>query len=106
MRIWSILLILTAIALPVQAGFPVCTAKQDQTFPAIAYDSTNFLVTWTDTRDFLTDSSTNIYACRVTPAGQVLDTANILVVGGRRDQMVPRIAMGQDDWFLIWQEGC
>lgn len=84
----------------------VCCETTDQTLPSVCFNGTDFLVSWTDTRDLATDSSANIYACRVSPGGTVLDPHGFLVAGGRGEQMVSRNCPGQSDVFVIWQEGC
>ncbi len=106
MRVWCVLLVPVLLVLPAQAQIDICKAERDQCVPAVAFDGANFLVTWQDARDFVTDSSCNIYACRVAPDGQVIDTTDILVACGLRDQYIPRVVRGESDFFIIWQEGC
>jgi hypothetical protein len=84
----------------------VSDAAYDQTSPAIAFDGTNFLVTWQDTRDIPTDASANIYACRLTPSLEVLDSAGILVAGTREEDYAPAVAWGGSDYFVAWHRGC
>lgn len=72
----------------------------------VAFYDNHFLVGWTDTRDLSTDSSTNVYACRITDNGTVLDTWGLMIANSHRDEMVPRICTGISDWLVIWQEGC
>jgi large repetitive protein len=57
------------------AGIPVSTAAGDQRAPAIAFDGVNFLIVWQDKRN----GDWDVYGSRVTPAGQVLDPAGILI---------------------------
>ena len=84
----------------------VSNAPFDQTSPAIAFDGTQFLVTWQDTRDIPTDTSANIYACRLTPSLEVLDTAGILIAGTREEDYVPAVAWGGSDYLVAWHRGC
>jgi len=84
----------------------VCKESAEQWQSSVAFYDNQFLVAWTDLRDLPTDSSTNIYACRIATNGAVLDTWGILVASNRRDEMVPRICAGTLDWLVIWQEGC
>src|SRR6187551_2771483 len=51
-------------------GIPISTQPAQQIEPAVAFDGTNYLVVWQDRR---TDDINDIYAARVTPAGDVLD---------------------------------
>ena len=85
---------------------PVCRETTDQTLPAVCFNGTDFVVSWTDTRDLGTDTSANIYACRVSRSGYVLDPDGIRIAGGREEQMVSRNCQGLSDVFVIWQEGC
>ena len=84
----------------------VSDAPFDQTKPAIAFDGENFLAVWQDTRDIPTDTSANIYACRLTPSLDVLDSAGILVAGTREEDYAPAIAWGGSDYLIAWQRGC
>ena len=84
----------------------VTNAVYDQTKPAVAFDGTNFLVTWQDTRDIPTDTSANIYACRLTPSLQVLDSAGILIAGTREEEYVPAVCWGGSDYLIAWHRGC
>lgn len=84
----------------------VSDAEYDQTKPAAAFDGENFLVTWQDTRDIPTDTSANIYACRLTPSLEVLDGAGILIAGTREEDYVPAVAWGGSDYLIAWQRGC
>ena len=86
---------------------PVCTASTSQAEPAITFDGINYLVAWIDMRDYPTDSSTNVYACRLTPDGRVLDTVDIQLTHTIwRDENVPRVCRGDTACFVIWHEGC
>ena len=81
-------------------------AVYDQTRPAVAFDGASFLVAWQDTRDIPTDTSANIYACRLTPSLEVLDSAGILIAGTREEDYVPAVAWGGSDYLIAWQRGC
>jgi hypothetical protein len=78
----------------------------DQWQPTAAYLNNQFIIGWSDTRDLITDTSSNIYACRITSNGTILDTNGILVASGRQEQLVPRVCSSNSDWLFIWQEGC
>ena len=80
--------------------------REAQWQPAVAFDSHQFLVAWTDLRELPNDPSTNVYACRVALDGTVLDSAGILIAHGPVEQMEPRVSSCPTDWLVIWQEGC
>jgi hypothetical protein len=56
-------------------GMPVSTSSGGQLFPSVAFDGTNFMVGWLDSRS----SEWDIYGGRVTPAGTVLDPDGLAV---------------------------
>src|SRR5262249_34068081 len=58
-------------------GIPITTGLGDQLRPAIAFDGTNWIVTWDGTP--ANPISVDIYAARVSPAGVVLDPGGIQV---------------------------
>ena len=84
----------------------VSNAVYDQTMPSVAFDGTNFLVMWQDTRNIPTDTSADIYACRLTPSLEVLDSAGILVAGEREEEYVPAVCWGGSDYLTAWHRGC
>jgi len=93
----------------VAAGFDaqvITNAGYDQTRPAVAFDGTSFLVTWQDTRNIPTDTSADIYACRLTPSLRVLDSAGILIAGTREEEYVPAVCWGGSDYLVAWHRGC
>lgn len=88
------------------AQVPVCKAGRDQGMPTVCFDGRNFLVAWTDMRDYQRDSTCNIYAGRVDIHGNVLDSTGFAVVVDRVEQTQPRACFGLDDCLLIWSDGC
>ena len=67
--------------------------------PGIVFDGLNYLVAWTETRPVLM----RIYGRRVSPAGVVLDTADI-PISVRAASVNPMLASG-DSWSLVvWQD--
>lgn len=100
------LLAAALFAFPAQALFLLSGARNSQIMPCADFDGENLIVAWTDLRDVPLNPSTNIYACRVSPAGVVLDSGGILVAGGARDEMLPRVCRGTRNSLVVWQEGC
>jgi len=82
------------------AGIAVCTAPNDQSNPAVAFDGFNYAILWQDARS---DSSKDVYGVRMSPAGVVTDSFPVLV--GPYDQTVPAIARGPIGTQLLatWQ---
>ena len=80
----------------------VSSAPGNQTYPAIAFDGTNYFVAWSDARN---GGANDIYAARITQSGQVIDLEGlaISVVGG--DQSLPAVAFDGTNYFVAWQDG-
>jgi phosphoribosylformylglycinamidine (FGAM) synthase PurS component len=82
-------------------GFPISAATDDQLTPALAFDGTDYFVTWEDDRD---DTLYNIYGARVTPQGEVLDSAGIPVSTAEDDQLTPAVAFDGAGFFVAWED--
>jgi hypothetical protein len=83
------------------AGFPISTAANEQSMPAVVSDGTGFLVLWTDYRN---GQYSDIYGARVTADGRVLDTAGIPVSTAAYYQMRPAAVFDGNDFFVVWEE--
>ena len=82
------------------SGIAISTAASYQYSPAAAYDGTNFLVVWQDSRNGLSD----IYGARVTPAGGVLDPAGIAISMAANIQYSPAVAYDGTTFLVVWQD--
>ena len=83
------------------SGFAITTATNDQWFPAVAFNGTNYLVAWQDARS----GGQDIYAARVTPAGRVIETNGLAIVRLSNDQRLPAVASLGGDFLVVWQDG-
>jgi large repetitive protein len=83
------------------AGFVISHAANDQRDPALVFDGTNFLVVWNDVRD---GGDWDIYGARVTPQGQVLDTAGIAISQNANAQCYPALAFDGANFFVVWYD--
>ncbi|HEX7319478.1 MAG TPA: T9SS type A sorting domain-containing protein [bacterium] len=81
-------------------GIPISTSYFDQECPNIGFDGTNYVVVWQDLRDTM---SYNIYGAKVSPAGNVINTYQ--VVAEPYDQIEPTITRGNNDQMLITYTG-
>jgi len=61
------------------SGIAISTAANDQTFPVVAWDGAQFLVSW---EDFRTGNAGNIVGARVSTGGGVLDPSGISLAAG------------------------
>jgi hypothetical protein len=82
-------------------GIPVSTAAYNQYVPAVAFDGANSMVTWMDYRS---DTSSDIYAARVTPQGTVLDPNGIPVSTAADDQELPALAFDGANFVVTWDD--
>jgi len=81
-------------------GIAISTADWWQVFAAVAFDGTNYLVTWENS----TDDSCYICGARVTPAGIVLDTAGIRISTAAGYQACPAISFDGTDFLVAWMD--
>jgi hypothetical protein len=85
------------------AGRLLSSGAAAETDPAVAFDGTNFLVVWRDTRDFAS-RQTGIVGARVTPAGVVLDPSGIVVADGAAAESRPAVAFGPGGYLVVWED--
>jgi len=85
-----------------RTGIAISEATGSQGSPAVAFDGTNYLVVWDDTRN---GSGNDIYGARVSPAGTVLDRTGFAISTAMRIQFAPAVAFGGTDYFVVWTDG-
>ena len=83
------------------AGIPISAAAGDQKSPCVAFDGTNFLVVWQDSRN---GRYSDIYASRVTPAGVVLDSSGIAISTATNYQTYPAVAFDGTSFLAVWSD--
>jgi hypothetical protein len=81
-------------------GFLIASGPGDQTWSDIAFDGTNYLVTWTG---YPENGGGDIYATRVTPGGTVLDPGGIPVSTG--SAVHPSVAFDGTNYLIVWDTG-
>lgn len=79
----------------------ISVAPSDQLKPAVAFDGTNYLVTWEDYRGA---NAPDIYAARVTKSGAVLDPSGIVVSSQDSEQVAPDVAFDGTNYLVVWQD--
>ena len=84
-------------------GFAVSTAASHQSFPAVAFDGTRYLVVWKDLRHG--PSNSDIYGTRVNPAGTVLDgtTTGLPISDEPKNQSAPTVA-ANGPFLVAWRD--
>jgi hypothetical protein len=79
----------------------LAAATGHQRNPAVAFDGTNYLVVWEDTR---TSFTPDIHGTRVSPAGAVLDPAGLTLCTRSNAQEHPALAFDGTNYLLVWDD--
>jgi hypothetical protein len=83
-------------------GFLVSGGYNDQLFGDVAFDGTNYMAVWCDTRN---EISMNIFAARINDQGLVLDQQAIAITTGEEDCFDPDIAFNGTNYLVVWDKG-
>jgi hypothetical protein len=83
-------------------GIPISTASFGQGGTALAFDGTNYLVTWSDSRSGT--GSADLYGARVSPAGAVLDPAGFAISTAPNSQQVESLAFDETNFVIAWED--
>lgn len=82
------------------APFVVSASPGNESVPAVSFDGVNYVVAWSDLRG----ASPDIFAARVSPAGNVLDPSGIRVSSGAAAESNPTIASLDGGSLIAWQD--
>ncbi|MEO0114117.1 MAG: T9SS type A sorting domain-containing protein [candidate division WOR-3 bacterium] len=77
------------------------TADDDQTYPAVAFDGTNYFVVW---QDGFSEDERQIFGARVNQDGIVLDTAGIAISIARLNQSNPAVTFDGTNYLVVWED--
>ncbi|MEO0070807.1 MAG: T9SS type A sorting domain-containing protein [candidate division WOR-3 bacterium] len=80
-------------------GIRINYSESWQETPAIGYDGSNYFVVWTDYRN----EEGDIFGCRVTKNGVVLDSEGIQISFSDYDDYAPSIAFDGTNYLVVWQ---
>jgi hypothetical protein len=83
------------------AGIPISTATSTQALPSIAFDGTDFLVVWEDSRS---GPDIDLYGARVTPQGTVLDPSGIPVSRAAGYQEFTAMDFDGSNFIVVWRD--
>ncbi|RME42439.1 MAG: hypothetical protein D6795_20950 [Deltaproteobacteria bacterium] len=84
-------------------GITVSKVKRTQRTPAVVWGGSAFLVVWNDLRQ--SSENPDIYATWITAKGENLDPQGIPIATGPYEERAPRVAMGEEEAFIVWQDG-
>jgi hypothetical protein len=82
------------------SGVAISSAADDQVKPSVASDGINFLITWTDGRNFRND----IYGARVDNSGNVLEPNGIAITTAEEHQENPAAVFGGLNYLVVWDD--
>ncbi|MDY7233224.1 Ig-like domain-containing protein [Hyalangium rubrum] len=83
------------------SGLALSTANGHQRKPALAFDGTNYLVVWEDTRG---GPAGDIYGARVSPSGTVLDASGLPLCLRANAQENPAVAFDGTNYLVVWDD--
>jgi hypothetical protein len=83
------------------ASIAVSTAVDDQEYPSVASNGTDYFVAWQDDRS---GTDYDIYGTRVASDGTVLDPAGVALSTAANNQYVPSVASNGTDYFVVWSD--
>jgi hypothetical protein len=91
---------------PVESDYiTLALAPSEQLFPAVAFDGTNYLAVWQDSRNAGTNErGYDIYGARITQEGVVIDSEGIPICTPPRHQMEPKVAFDGINYFVVWED--
>lgn len=84
-------------------GFLVSQGNWLETNPRVAWNGTTCLAVWIDWRHH-SESISDIYGARITPAGAVLDPAGIKIHQAPLWQTWPVVAAREGKFFVVWSD--
>jgi len=82
------------------SGIIVSTQVYDQHDAAVAFDGTNYFVTFTDGRN----DSYDIFGVRIDQTGVIMDTTGIAISTAAGDQLYPSVIFGGNNYLVVWQD--
>ena len=99
--------LVTPAGVAVGAGpFPIGPRGQNELYPDVAFDGTNFLVAWQQQPGTASDPpDISVAAARVSEAGVVLDSNGFPVSNTGHGSYTPRVAFGGGQYLVTWQDG-
>jgi hypothetical protein len=83
-------------------GIAISAANRGQRSPSAAFDGTNYLVVWSDYRNY--SNSDDIYGARVNTEGIILDPSGIAISTANYEQKLPSLSFDGMNYLVVWQD--
>jgi hypothetical protein len=83
------------------AGILIGICDQNDPYPDVAFDGTNYLVVWHDAE---TSGQYDIYGMRVSKEGELLDPEPFIISDATGAQMSPRVAFDGTNYLVVWYD--
>jgi len=83
------------------AGIVICSTKNYQFSPSVAFDGQNYLVVWEDYRGY---SGSDIYGARISQTGVVLDPDGFAIAVVAHGQYSPSVAFDGQNYLVVWED--
>ena len=83
-------------------GFTVSKAYNNQLYGDVAFDGTNYMAVWCDSRNHI---NMNLFAARFNDQGVLLDQQAIAITTGETDCLDPAIAFNGTYYLVVWEKG-
>jgi hypothetical protein len=81
-------------------GITICDGPYGVFIPSVASNGGNWLTAWEDLRS---GAYLGVFAARISPAGQVLDSTGFAIANGANDQGYPALASDGTDYLVAWE---
>jgi hypothetical protein len=81
-------------------GIAICTVSNQQYYPDVATDGTDYFVAWQDLRSGTWD----IYGARISAAGTVTDPNGFTISTASNSQQFPTLAWLGTNYMVAWQD--
>ncbi len=85
------------------SGIPISTAANDESTPVLSFNGSQYLVAWSDQRNFDT-TDFDVYGAFVTAAGKVATAAGFAISTGSSDEQRPAVAANGSSYLVVWQD--
>ncbi len=82
-------------------GVTIAPYGEEEMYPSVAFDGTNYFVVWTDLRS---TGYENISGTRVNTAGTVLDTISIALTDEPCFQYYPSVVFDGTNYVVMWEQ--